>query len=418
MIGQYSTSLNNINTMNLHLPNLTLFLQPKIVSLMMMSLASLLLGCSPSSDSVLNAPIQEASQEEFLSPSHRNAWHDNFSTAGSQLASQLHHNAEQLHLSIQTFLHQPNEENRLLAQQNWLTTYDKFQAMEPAQHYLKSIAPPNQLQQISLMDQWPIIPGYIDSVAGHPFSGIVNDVTVTLDLKTVIAQHSPTDASEASLGLHVLEYFLWGESQDQLKPLQHYSPLKNWPAPQQQRPISDHPNNRRRTYLLLLSELIRSTCYQANSLWALPDNTRYSSLALESLYTTLGEIRKDLHQPSSPEDKTFSGHAHRPLTPRIQALLYFLPSAKNPPTNAMIKSTPNPTPELSANNQFTQQSIDLSHKINAIINNSKYTLDDKNWSDKLDFALTQLETTLFNAMGSPANLNQQPSSPSHSAAKP
>lgn len=418
MIGQYSTSLNNINTMNLHLPNLTLFLQPKIVSLMMMSLASLLLGCSPSSDSILNAPTPKASQEEFLSPSHRNAWHDNFSTVGSQLASQLHHNAEQLHLSIQTFLHQPNEENRLLAQQNWLNTYDKFQAMEPAQHYLKSIAPPNQLQQISLMDQWPIIPGYIDGVAGHPFSGIVNDVTVTLDLKTVIAQHSPTDASEASLGLHVLEFFLWGESRDQLKPLQHYSPLENWPAPQQQRPISDHPNNRRRTYLLLLSELIRSTCYQANSLWALPDNTRYSSLALESLYTTLGEIRKDLHQPSSPEDNTFSGHAHRPLTPRIQALLYFLPSAKNPPTNAMIKSTPNPAPELSANNLFTQQSIDLSNKINTIINNSKYTLDDKNWSDKLDFALTQLETTLFNAMGSPANLTQQPSSPSHSAAKP
>jgi len=404
--------------MSLQLQNLTLFLQRSFVSLMMMSLASLLLGCSPPPDPIPNVPTQEASQEEFLSHSQRNAWHDDFSTAGNQLASQLHHNADQLHLSIETFLRQPSEENRILAQQHWLSTYDKFQAMEPALHYLQTIAPPNQLQQILLMDQWPIIPGYLDSVAGYPFSGIVNDVTVTLDLKTVIAQHSPTDASEASLGFHVLEFFLWGESLGQLKPLQHYSPFENWQSPQPQRPVTDHPNNRRRAYLLLLSELIRSTCYQANSLWALPDNTRYSLLALESLYKALGEIRKDLHQPSSVEDNTptFSGHAHRPLTPRIQALLYFLPAAKSLPTSSRGKGASNATQGLGTNNLFTQQTMDLSNKINIIISDSQYSLDDKNWSDKLDFALTQMETTLFNAMGSPTHLAQHPTAASHSAA--
>ncbi|PCJ13415.1 MAG: hypothetical protein COB04_16435 [Gammaproteobacteria bacterium] len=379
-------------------------------------------ACSPNATPPTNKTAASPAQTKLLSPAQRNLWYGEFSRIGEELALALHRDANQLHRSIETFLQHPNQANRLQAQRHWRSTYDKFQAMEPMVKYLKHIAPPNQLQQLEIMDQWPIIPGYIDSVSNYPYSGIVNDVTVTLDLNTVIAQHSLTDDDEASVGLHVLEFFLWGESQEQLRPLAQFQTQTAWPTPQPEQAISNHPNNRRRQYLKLLSKQIQSTCYQMNTLWALPRNSKDAEKALDSLYTALGNIRKDLLQPIAPENQhtTYSDTAHHPMAQRIQTLLYVLSesatpvgagstseSSKTPKLNASLTQAENthhastrPSHNTQKTPPFSQHLSTKIHQINTIVNNSDFNYSDKNWLDRLDFALAQLEATLFNAIAS------------------
>lgn len=360
---------------------------------------TLLASCSPNSTQEPAKPLSTTGHQPRLSAAHRAHWFKGFSATGQQLATELSQSAEQLHHAIEAFLQQPNQENRQQAQQHWRNVYEQFQTMQPMQPYLTSIAPPNQLQHITKMDQWPIIPGYIDSIPGYPHSGIVNDVTVTLDLNTVIAQHSPTDVSEASFGLHVIEFFLWGASPKELKPLQQFHKQAHWNSPQQQ-PITQHPNNRRRQYLLLVSQQLRATCRQINSLWGLPKSTSHASLALKSLHQTLGEIRKDLHL-STPtkakeeqEEFTFSGTPHHPMAWRIEALLHLLAD-----TSPLLQtSSTNPQHAYEQHNPFSQKASVISKQIKQILGDAEFKFNDPHWLNKLDFTLAQLETSLYNAI--------------------
>lgn len=60
----------------------------------------------------------------------------------------------------------------------------------------------------------PLSPGYLDSIDGYPFSGLVNDTTVAIAQQVIVEQHQRYDSTEVAIGLHALEFFLWARSRE------------------------------------------------------------------------------------------------------------------------------------------------------------------------------------------------------------
>ncbi len=156
-------------------------------------------------------------------------------------ASQIEHfrilslEAGQLQRAVSTYIDNPSTESQLRAQEAWKLTHASFVAYRPF------VAADDYLHRV---DAWPIEPGFLDSIAGYPDSGIVNDETLVMDAATVIAQHGFTDSSEASLGLHPLEFLLFDRDPGQIVP-------------------GDRFNDRRRQLLMLLSALFRDDIGEA-----------------------------------------------------------------------------------------------------------------------------------------------------------
>lgn len=60
----------------------------------------------------------------------------------------------------------------------------------------------------------PFQPGYIDSVSSHPDSGLINDTTTAITIESLRTQHNLWHLESSTLGLHPLEFLLWGEQQN------------------------------------------------------------------------------------------------------------------------------------------------------------------------------------------------------------
>jgi hypothetical protein len=121
--------------------------------------------------------------------------------------------AEALILSIEQFLQTPNKTQHTQAQDAWLKAHGAYSAAShlplPALVSLDSeiSLAANQLQY--QLDAWPIEPGYIDSLAAHPGSGIISDITVPMTPTSLQQQHGFTDVQEVSMGFHALEYLIF-----------------------------------------------------------------------------------------------------------------------------------------------------------------------------------------------------------------
>ena len=313
------------------------------------------------------------------------SWYPFFLNIGKSSSTVLLQNAELMDQAILKFIQTPNQENRLAAQQSWSKAHQSFQTMKPAFLFLKHISATvsgPSLKLIDHMDSWPVTPGYLDSIDGYPYSGIVNDVTLPLNKNSLLEQHSFSDQSEASLGLHVIEFFLWGESSQQLKPLEQYRAVRQWQREEEHLPISQHPNNRRRQYLTLLSSIYLESCQNIDFLWKQASQGPWGSAAISSLYANIGEIRSNVGQQNvdSTNATSFSDHPHNLLSTRVEALLKFLsqdPSHDN------------------SNKPFTPNVYQSIHALKQILPRVGSTEMDKPLADKLDFTLTQLESSLY-----------------------
>jgi hypothetical protein len=106
-------------------------------------------------------------------------------------------------------------------------------------------------QTLANIDAHPIAPGYIDAVKGYPHSGLINDITLNIDHTTLRRQHRLTAPNEASLGLHPLEFVLFGE--------QGKRQANNFNQNQKSLPTHtavNQPHQRRRDYLRLTATLL------------------------------------------------------------------------------------------------------------------------------------------------------------------
>lgn len=166
--------------------------------------------------------------------------------------------SKQLRESVLQMLAAPSPHSLAAAQASWLTAHNQYHQLSA----FITIATSNPglfgelSNTLSLLDAHPIMPGYLDSVNGYPYSGLVNDISAELNARQVRHQHFLTDDSEVSVGFHAIEFLLWGESGQR-----SYSDFvaKNTLTDAQREQGFERtqlPHNRRRTLVRLQVELL------------------------------------------------------------------------------------------------------------------------------------------------------------------
>ena len=112
--------------------------------------------------------------------------------------------------AIKQFTQHSNTEHWQKLQEQWQKTHNSWHRLD---YFLGSVAlypslPSSMNQIIENIHSSPITAGYIDSITGYPHSGLVNDLTVTINSTTIRDHHQTFERSESAIGLHVLEFFL------------------------------------------------------------------------------------------------------------------------------------------------------------------------------------------------------------------
>ena len=148
----------------------------------------------------------------------------------------------------QQFLDQVSPENFELVKNQWQGCLEIYQASRA----LIGFTPAHQAaldKAHSNLGNALQMPGFIDSVEGYPFSGIVNDASLPLSTKNLREQHGLTDESDVSIGIYVIGFLLNGENNT--RPPSDFEAQKTWNDSRTDLPISEHSNNRRRKLLQL-----------------------------------------------------------------------------------------------------------------------------------------------------------------------
>jgi len=209
--------------------------------------------------------------------------------------------AQELDSIVTSFLHHPNPLALEEAQNAWTKAYSAYIRVSFFDKVPRFEKPKFREQndtyrdiQINL-DSWPIEPGYIDYLPLYPLSGIVNDLTLKMDLADVSAQHGFSDPRFASLGYHPMEFLLFGHdgkrsakdfipqentvevvSADTLNKEGEENPPEEHPADETEAEHHEHTHvqvsgpqnhNRRRDYLRLLSGQIVKNLQKLTDRW-------------------------------------------------------------------------------------------------------------------------------------------------------
>lgn len=205
---------------------------------------------------------------------------------------------------LASFMYHPNPMSHTETQQAWRLAYDSFLSslifsylpiQDPPDWYSQEIDYKNLLKQL---DSWPIEGGYIDYIQGYPFSGIVNDLTLSIDEENIRSQHGFTDPSNASLGYHAIEFMLWGGNSQRIPP--DFFPQDNTAAipsddeghtsntidtdtitSSENQNLTPQNHNRRRQYTQLLSELLQKDLHRIQRRWE-PSSGYYAQLLQQS----------------------------------------------------------------------------------------------------------------------------------------
>lgn len=131
----------------------------------------------------------------------------------------------------------------------WRQRAQSWQALHAASHLASpalglATSNPNLFATLAAdiqpVHQYPIAPGFLDSVQGYPASGLVHDISLPIRRDTLLQQHGLTDNSEATLGLHVLEFLLYGDTGE--RTAEDYRRAQSGSA---QLKVSELPQNRR-----------------------------------------------------------------------------------------------------------------------------------------------------------------------------
>ncbi len=245
----------------------------RIVANCLVMLAGLLiLGCDPGSDS----PPPDAEQsspsptetpeapDPALAESTLAAWQQ-----GNQWLGEARAACSELHERLDRFLAEPAPDALAATREAWHQCHNHWHRMEP----LLALGESNpglfgDLDEIAfLVDANPIQPGYLDSLENYPYSGIVNDITLSINAQTLREQHGLTDKADVALGLHALEFLLWGEQGE--RPVSDYQP-RTGPDDDPmnaERTVNQLPNNRRRVLVKLISQLLQDDLAMLEQHW-------------------------------------------------------------------------------------------------------------------------------------------------------
>jgi putative iron-regulated protein len=165
---------------------------------------------------------------------------------------------EKLNQVINQFTENPTEQNLEAAQKIWIDARREYSKTEAFRFYGGPIDAP-EVGPEGLINAWPLDEAYIDYVKGNMQTGIINDVKKYPKINKEVLQSLNEKDGEANIatGFHAIEFLLWGQDFDSLKP--------------GNRPVSDFVNapnaNRRREYLKLVTTMLLQDMQSVLELW-------------------------------------------------------------------------------------------------------------------------------------------------------
>ncbi|NKB34543.1 MAG: hypothetical protein GKR91_15735 [Pseudomonadales bacterium] len=187
------------------------------------------------------------------------------------------------------FLDDPQTSTMNAMRSGWLNAHSSYELTTLHRYFADLILTEEDslaLYQLQYqMNHWPILPGYVDYVAGYADSGIVNDINVSLDIPTLQQQHGAFDLAEASLGFHVLEFLVWGENLNRQseRPASDYFVITELNSAEIEggMELEQLSNNRRRQMLVLNTQSLIADFNKSREIW---------SLGSENLRTNLTDM--------------------------------------------------------------------------------------------------------------------------------
>ncbi|MEY1662874.1 imelysin family protein [Isoalcanivorax beigongshangi] len=213
-----------------------------------------LAACDPPAPTASEPPLPRPAAAAVESADAELAVADRaFRNARSEVLAALHQQMAPLQAALERLLAQPDAAQLAAARAAWEDSYRAYNQAWPLLATQAQLEPELEavLQQT---DRWPLLPGYVDYVPGWPESGIIYDVSLTMDRRTLLAQQNITDATEVSVGFQVVQLLLFGLADSPRQPQDFRAVTESLPS--HQGPVSERPENRRRSYLTVVSRIL------------------------------------------------------------------------------------------------------------------------------------------------------------------
>lgn len=176
--------------------------------------------------------------------------------------------------AVTALLGDPDADTLNSARNAWMNAHNAWESTLLHRYLAELVLPQDVALQLGSLayqiNDWPILPGYIDAVANYPDSGLVHDINVSLDQSSLRQVHGQFELSEAALGFHVLEFLLWGENSDRISA----RPVADFMAAQSSEIASETslaeaqlPNNRRRQLIDQVATILLADFQQTREIW-------------------------------------------------------------------------------------------------------------------------------------------------------
>ena len=178
---------------------------------------------------------------------------------------------------VAEFLESPQTSSMNSVRSGWLSAHSSYELTTLHRYFAEQILSEEEVlalyQFYYQINHWPILPGYVDYVGTYSNSGIVNDITVNIDIPTLREQHGAFDLAEASLGFHVLEFLIWGENlkRQAERPASDYFVITELNASEIEGgfELDQLSNNRRRQMLVLNTQALLADFNSSREIWSL-----------------------------------------------------------------------------------------------------------------------------------------------------
>lgn len=163
-----------------------------------------------------------------------------------------------------SFLEAPSEKTHTSVQQQYKRAHSAYR-LAAVVLYLSS----GTVQANSMIDAFPMLPGYLDSVEGYPSSGLIHS-EVSIDLVTLQGEHQFSDELYLTLGFHPFEFILNGDPS---------APIPAWrrfaiEGTDKQKAAAQ----RRAEYLLLIADTLQADIQQQLNQWQQEKTVRLAFL--------------------------------------------------------------------------------------------------------------------------------------------
>lgn len=190
--------------------------------------------CAPTRAQPASPPPTEAAVVAHYGALVRAAYDDSLISARTLLQA------------VQAFVAAPSPAGLQAARQAWLAAREPYGQTEAFRFYGGPIDDARGPE--ARLNAWPLDESYLDSVAGKPAAGIVNQRKQPLSKKALVALNEKGGEENIATGWHAIEFLLWGQDLSETGPGDRsFEDFVDGKAPNA---------DRRRQYLRVVTELL------------------------------------------------------------------------------------------------------------------------------------------------------------------